>query len=128
MLVTVIAGGKMGRRFVARLVCVGLVAGVSVTVAGVSSSPAGGAVAAAKAKGKPIRVISTDPFYHLTGSAFFGVSAALKKINAAGGVGGRPIEVVHCDGTSQNKVQACARQAAADPTIVAATADRKSVV
>jgi len=121
MLVTVIAGGKMGRRFVARLVCIGLVAGTSATVAGVLSSPAGGAVTAAK--GKPIRVISTDPFYHLTGSAFFGVSAALKKINAAGGVGGRPIEVVHCDGTSQNKVQACARQAAADPTIVAATAN-----
>src|SRR5712692_5776908 len=107
------------RRFVARAVCIGLVAGMSVAVTGVLSSAAGGAVPAAKATGTPIRAISADGFYNLAGNLEPGVKAAVKKINAAGGVGGRPIEVVYCDATSLNKSQACARQAAADPTIVA---------
>src|SRR5712692_416782 len=107
------------RRFVARAVCIGLVAGMSVAVTGVLSSAAGGAVPAAKATGTPIKAISADGFYNLAGNLEPGVKAAVKKINAAGGVGGRPIEVVYCDATSLNKSQACARQAAADPTIVA---------
>ncbi len=110
----------MRRRFVARAVCIGLVAGMSVAVTGVLSSAAGGAVPAAKATGTPIRAISANGFYHITGNHTPGVNAALKKINATGGIGGRPLEVVDCDGTSLNKIQACARQAASDPTIVAA--------
>ncbi len=110
----------MRRRFVARAVCIGLVAGMSVAVTGVLSSAAGGAVPAAKATGTPIRAISANGFYHLAGNHTPGVNAALKKINATGGIGGRPLEVVDCDGTSLNKIQACARQAASDPTIVAA--------
>ncbi len=113
----------MGRRFVAGAVCVGFVVGMSVAVTGVLSSAAGGAVPAAKATGTPIRVLGSDQVYHLAGSAITGVNAALKKINAAGGVGGRPIKFVHCDGTSLNKTQACARQAASDPKIVAAVAN-----
>ncbi len=108
------------RRLVARAVCVGLVAGMSVAVTGVLSSAAGGAVPVAKATGTPIRAISADSFYNLATSLEPGMKAAVKKINAAGGVGGRPIEVVYCDATSLNKSQACARQAASDPTIVTA--------
>ena len=108
------------RRLVTRAVCIGLVAGMSVAVTGVLSSAAGGAVPVAKATGTPIRAISPDGFYNLTTSRVPGVKAAVKKINAAGGVGGRPLEVVHCDGGTLNKVEACARQAASDPTIVTA--------
>src|SRR5712692_1898369 len=108
------------RRFVARAVCIGLVAGMSVAVTGVLSSAAGGAVPAAKATGTPIKAISADGLYNLAGNLEPGMKAAVKKINAAGGVGGRPLEVVYCDATSLNKSQACARQAASDPTIVTA--------
>ncbi len=110
----------MRRQLVARAVCVGLVAGMSVAVTGVLSSAAGGAVPVAKATGTPIKAISADGLYNLAGTLEPGMKAAVKKINAAGGVGGRPIEVVYCDASSLNKAQACARQAASDPTIVTA--------
>jgi len=114
----------MRRRSLARVVCIGLVTATSVTVTGaLAATAAGGAVPAAKATGTPIRVFTADGFYKGRTSVIPGVVIALKKLNASGGIGGRPIQLVTCDATSANKVQACARQAAGDPTIVAAVAN-----
>jgi len=105
--------GNMRRRFLARAVCIGLAVGTSIAVTGAVASPAvGDAVPAAKAKGTPIKILSADGFYKFAGSETPGVEAALKKINASGGVGGRPLELTVCDATSVNKLQACGRQAA----------------
>jgi branched-chain amino acid transport system substrate-binding protein len=76
--------------------------------------------------GNPIRLgLITRPLY--VDFAPAGAKAAIKRINDAGGIDGRPLELVVCsNGDNANVAADCARQFAADPTIIATVGDNNS--
>jgi branched-chain amino acid transport system substrate-binding protein len=75
--------------------------------------------AAATPTGPPIKVGTTAEPENLA-QVDAGDEVAIKAINAAGGIHGRPIELVSCNTQSDpNQTAACAAQLAADPSIVA---------
>jgi hypothetical protein len=76
--------------------------------------------------GDPIRLgLITRPLY--VDFAPAGAEAAIERINDAGGIDGRPLELVVCSNEDNANVAAdCARQFAADPTIVATVGDNNS--
>lgn len=105
----------MRRRRSRIAVCAGIAAALSTVV--VSAVPAG----AARATGAPIPIqfVNLDATSSTT-AARQGVNAAVKEINRAGGVAGRPLKVTECltDQTAE-KGKACIDQAiAAKPAVV----------
>jgi branched-chain amino acid transport system substrate-binding protein len=97
--------------------------GSSTSAEGGSSTPdAGGGTP----EGDPIRLgIIVSPNY--VDSLEPGAQAAVDRINAEGGVHGRPLEVVICeDGSNANVAATCARQFASDESIVATVGDVSS--
>ncbi len=90
--------------------------------AALALSVAAGLSAASAQEKPPIRfmvIAGTGP--GTTGADIVpGATAAAETINAAGGVNGRKLQMVHCDPKNDpNRAGACARDAAADPTIIA---------
>ena len=114
------------RKLVFTILTVGLVTGVA--ACGSSGSAAVPATSTGhKATGTPVKVmvildesasnaLISEPQNHA------GISAGLLRINNYGGLGGsgRPVQVVYCDDElNPNTADACVRQAASDPSIVA---------
>jgi branched-chain amino acid transport system substrate-binding protein len=103
---------------------------VAVLAAACSSGGHGGAAASAGSSqgntptGKPIEVMQLQGFAN-SGPAdgTSGVMAAIAALNQAGGIHGRPVKLTTCYGSDLNATEACARQAAANPNIVAAVAN-----
>jgi ABC-type branched-subunit amino acid transport system substrate-binding protein len=128
------------RRHAAGLVCIGMVA-VALTACGSSSSSSTGAAASgatssssastatgaasssasSTATGTPyvVGMINDDPTQPEP-DQYATVEAAAKQINAAGGVNGHPIQVIHCSGQlNPNATAACARQFVANSSMLA---------
>lgn len=93
------------------------------TSAAMPETPGQGTAAA----GEPIKVVQILDVPQMNMSAL-GAAVAAESINAAGGVNGRPIEVVVCDDNMDiNKSAECAREAIADPNVIAFVASHTNV-
>lgn len=111
------------RRWILVLACGGAAAAGIAACGGdddASTSSSGGGGAAKEASGEPIKIMTIGP---LTGTTQLpgledGAQAAAKAINDAGGVNGRPIEIIACDDRyDPNRTQACARQAVSEGVV-----------
>jgi ABC-type branched-subunit amino acid transport system substrate-binding protein len=91
-----------------------------------SASPAaasGGSTAGSTAHGKPINLALLTEFTGVGtgGDSFSGAQAAIKYVNAHGGIHGRPLAIQECiDNDDPNLAAACAAKVANNPAIVAA--------
>jgi len=91
-----------------------------------SASPAaaaGGSTAGSTAHGKPIDLALQTEFTGAGtgGDSYVGAQAALKYINAHGGVNGRPLSIQECvDNDDPNLAAACAANVAGNPSVIAA--------
>jgi ABC-type branched-subunit amino acid transport system substrate-binding protein len=103
------------------------VAMIGVVTVGSATATAGTAGAAVRAaSGTPIQLgYITSPEY--LSYAPQGAEAAIKAINAAGGIHGHPLQLVTCSNQDNaNAAAACARQFASNPSIVATVGDVSS--
>ncbi|OHV44545.1 ABC transporter substrate-binding protein [Pseudofrankia sp. BMG5.36] len=79
-----------------------------------SSSPTGSAAPTAKLTGAPIKIgqiAPTDNSFYNTPDYVAVARAAVRGVNARGGINGRPLELVYCnDQFDPNKAAACARK------------------
>jgi branched-chain amino acid transport system substrate-binding protein len=109
-----------------RRLYVGVALAILVAACGDDDSPAQPEAAASttEASGEPIKImavadIEVPPNVITYPSAPLGVAAAVETINAAGGVAGRPIELIICDGKGDpNRAIDCGRRAV-DEKVVA---------
>jgi branched-chain amino acid transport system substrate-binding protein len=109
-----------------RCLYVGVALAILVAACGDDDSPAQPEAAASttEASGEPIKImavadIEVPPNVITYPSAPLGVAAAVETINAAGGVAGRPIELIICDGKGDpNRAIDCGRRAV-DEKVVA---------
>jgi branched-chain amino acid transport system substrate-binding protein len=91
-----------------------------------SASPAattGGSTASSTAHGKPIDLALLTEFTGVGtgGDSYAGAQAAIKYINAHGGIHGRPLAIQQCvDNDDPNLAAACAANVANNPSIIAA--------
>jgi ABC-type branched-subunit amino acid transport system substrate-binding protein len=88
------------------------------------SSPAasGNPASASPAAGSPIDVAFLTEFSSqgTSGDSYPGIQAAVKYINAHGGIKGRPLSVTECtDNDDPNLAAACATKAASNPAVIA---------
>jgi ABC-type branched-subunit amino acid transport system substrate-binding protein len=90
-----------------------------------STSPAaaiGGATAGSTAHGTPINLVFLTEFstQGTSGDGFTGIQAAIKYVNAHGGIHGHPLAAQECaDNDDPNLAAACATTAANNPSIIA---------
>jgi branched-chain amino acid transport system substrate-binding protein len=90
-----------------------------------SASPAGasgGSTAGSTAHGTPINLtfLTQDTGQGSSGDAFPGIQAAIRYVNAHGGVKGRPLAAQECiDNRDPNLAAACAAKAASNSSIIA---------
>jgi ABC-type branched-subunit amino acid transport system substrate-binding protein len=85
------------------------------------SAAAGGGSAGGSGGGDPIKIFVYGPFeakgFSLPGLKT-GPEAAVKKVNDAGGINGRKLELLSCnDGNDPNQAAGCARQAVQDKAV-----------
>ena len=101
-------------------------AGTTAAGANPSTTAAGSPTTVAAAKGEPIRLgLITRPEYMTLAPP--GAKAAVARINAAGGVKGRPLELVTCSNENNgNTAAACAQKFAGDASIIATVGDNNS--
>ena len=82
-----------------------------------------GSAAGSTAHGTPINLAFLSEFSGPGTSAdgFTGIQAAIKYVNAHGGIKGRPLAATECvDNTDPNLAAACATKAATNPSVIAA--------
>lgn len=101
------------------LVAVCTIAAAACSSSGTPSSTAstGGSISTGGAR--PIEVIQAQSVPGDPDMGQAGAEAAISYINSHGGIGGRPIKAIYCDGHTLQKEQACGREAEGNPDIVA---------
>ncbi|MBS1878140.1 MAG: ABC transporter substrate-binding protein [Actinobacteria bacterium] len=107
------------------LVALGLAACGSGSSTGTDSTAAAGSAteaAASKPAGEPIKLMAmeayTEPASGLEDPHFDAGQARVEAVNAAGGIDGRPLELIKCDTKSDpNLAAACARQAVEEEVV-----------
>jgi Periplasmic binding protein len=114
----------MKRRAVYGGVCGLAVVALALTACSPNSSTGSGSLATSgsAAHGKPINLAFPTEFTGAGtgGDGFAGAEAALRYVNAHGGIHGRPLAAQECvDNDAPNQAAACAAKAANNPSIVA---------
>ena len=119
--------GRVGRfQRVALVVCLVVALVMALVVAGSSGSKASAASAKCqKPAGEPIKISTIASLTGTAAAPWFaqGAQASAKSINCDGGVKGRPLEIVVCDGnafTDPNLPGNCARKAIAEQVVASA--------